>query len=145
VGDQATAIGVGSTSAVTTFDGEHDALAERHTVLELCRAREVGVAAHGISRAVALAEAKLGHHASAATRLEAVIANQVKLGISGLHLGASYEARARVAIAAADPAAIETYARLTAGEYRHGRNSPLGARYEPAPADSTDTPTVVEN
>jgi hypothetical protein len=47
-----------------------------------------------------------------------------------LNLGATYEARARIAIWAEDSAAVEKYAGLTAQEYRHGRGSPLGARYE---------------
>ena len=50
--------------------------------------------------------------------------------VSGLLLGATYEARARVAIWAGDEPAVEKYGRLTAAEYRHGRGSPLGARYE---------------
>ncbi len=50
--------------------------------------------------------------------------------MTGLLLGVTYEARARVAIWAGDDAAVERYARLTAQEYRHGTGSPLGARYE---------------
>jgi hypothetical protein len=47
-----------------------------------------------------------------------------------LNLGATYEARTRVAIAAGDEAAVHEYASLTAREYRHRHGSPLGSRYE---------------
>jgi hypothetical protein len=108
----------------------HHARAAGENALALCRRLEIGVSGYGIARAVALAEAKTGAYHDAATRLDGVIAGQLELGISGLHLGASYEARARVAICAEDPQAVAHYAALTAREYRHGRNSPLGARYE---------------
>lgn len=85
---------------------------------------------HDVSRALALAEAKLGLHDQAAARLAAVIEHQLELGISGLRLGANYEARARVAIWAADPMTAGEYMRLTAREYRYGQGSALGARYE---------------
>ena len=38
--------------------------------------------------------------------------------------------RARIAIWAGDQAAVERYGRLTAEQFRHGRGSTLGARYE---------------
>jgi hypothetical protein len=59
-----------------------------------------------------------------------LIADQRAIGITGLLLGASYEARARVAIWSGDQAGIARYLTLTATEYRHGHNSALGARYE---------------
>src|SRR5262249_49697738 len=62
--------------------------------------------------------------------IERVIEEQVEYGITGLNLGASYEARARVAIWAGDELAVNEYAGLTAREYRHRHGSPLGARYE---------------
>jgi tetratricopeptide (TPR) repeat protein len=100
-----------------------------HALAE-CERRELGVAAHEIVRALAVAEAKLGDHAKAASRLEALLDAQRALEVSGLNLGASYEARARVAIWAGDHVAVERFARLTADQYRHGRGSPLGVRYE---------------
>ena len=48
-------------------------------------------------RALALAEAKLGLP-EAVPRLEALIARQNELGVTGLRLGAIYEARAQIAI-----------------------------------------------
>jgi hypothetical protein len=47
-----------------------------------------------------------------------------------MFIGVTYEARARIAIWAGDDQAVEEYSRLTAREYRHGRGSPLAARYE---------------
>jgi serine/threonine-protein kinase len=95
-----------------------------------CRELDIGVSAHEIGRALALAEAKLGDGARAAQRLEAIIAEQLELGVSGLNLGASYEARARIAVWAGDEPSVDQFAHLTAREYRRGRGSPLGARYE---------------
>lgn len=106
------------------------ARARGEAALELGCERGLGIVLHDISRALALAEAKLNDHASGAARLDAVIEAQRALGVTGLNLGASYEARARLAIWAGDTAAAEQYARLTAREYRHGHGSPLGARYE---------------
>jgi hypothetical protein len=83
-----------------------------------------------LERGLALAEAKLGDTAGAVARLDAVIERQRLQGVLGLLLGANYEARARIAIWAGDHAALEEYGKLAAREYRHGRGSPLGARYE---------------
>jgi tetratricopeptide (TPR) repeat protein len=98
--------------------------------LATCKRLEIGVMSHEISRSLALAEAKLGEYAKAVARLDTVIAEQKAIGTTGLILGASYEARARIAIWASDEAALTEYANLTAKEYRHGRRSPLGARWE---------------
>jgi tetratricopeptide (TPR) repeat protein len=104
--------------------------------LERCRTLGIGFMSQGISRALALAEAKLGESARAAARLEALIAEQKELGVTGLNLGATYETRARVAIWSGDDAAFDTYAKLTATEYRHGRGSALGARWERLTAEA---------
>ena len=98
--------------------------------VELCRKLEIGVSSHEIVRGLALSEARLGDYERAWARLEAVIEEQVRLNIKGLQLGASYEACTRVAIWSADVARLQRYAALTASEYRHGRGSALGARYE---------------
>ena len=107
-----------------------DARLAGERALGICRELEIQVASYDIVRALALAEAKLGLHVRAAERLEHVIERQLELDVAGLFLGASYEARARVAIWAGDAPAFERYARLTASTYRHGRGSALGARYE---------------
>jgi tetratricopeptide (TPR) repeat protein len=117
--------------------------------LEECRPLGIDVGLHDISRATALAEAKLGRFAEATARVDAVIDEQMKLGVTGLMLGASYEARARIAIWAADDAALDKYANLTAKEYRHGHGSPLGARWkrlmgEARSVTKRDMPTLMD-
>jgi hypothetical protein len=98
--------------------------------LARCAELEVGMSSYMIRRALALAEARLGDYAAASDRLEGVSRELAAFGIRGLELGATYEARARIAIWAQDTEAIAHYGRLTANEYRYGQNSPLGARYE---------------
>ncbi len=123
-------LAAGCVDALNALGRHTKARAAGLEALAICKQLEIEIAAVPIARGVALAEARLGEHGGAAARLEAAIALQLSLGVSGLHLGASYEARARVAIMAADEAALALYATLTAREYRHGRGSPLGARYE---------------
>jgi tetratricopeptide (TPR) repeat protein len=120
----------GLVETLTALGAHAEALEKGEQALVICAALGIGVTAHEIVRATALADAKLGNFDRAASRLELVIKEQLELGVTGLNLGASYEARARVAIWAGDTAAVEAYGRLTAQEYRHGRGSPLGARYE---------------
>jgi hypothetical protein len=96
-----------------------------------------------VVRALALALTRLGEYSQACARLQALIDRQLGLGVTGLHLGASYEARARIAIIANDQPAVETYARLTAEQYRHGRGSPLGARYEALMSEARSAGVVV--
>jgi hypothetical protein len=98
--------------------------------LALCAECKITVLSHAIVRALAVAEAKVGDYAGGSTRLEGLIREQTALGVTGLHLGATYEARARIAIWARDTPAIEQFGRLTAREYRHGQGSPLAARYQ---------------
>jgi hypothetical protein len=97
--------------------------------LGVCSERGITDRALELERVLAVAEAELGD-LRAAARLEAMIAHQTQLGVTGLRLGLTYEARARVAILSADADAFERYARLTARAYRHGAHSPLAARYE---------------
>jgi hypothetical protein len=101
-----------------------------HDALDRCRQFEIGASSHEIVRGLALAEARLGDFESAWARLERVIEEQVALKVTGLQLGASYEACTRIAIWSGDIVRLQRYAALTAREYRHGRGSPLGARYE---------------
>jgi serine/threonine-protein kinase len=98
--------------------------------LAACSKVGIGVQAHVLSRALALTEAKLGDYVGACERLERVMNEQLERGVAGLLLGATYEARARIAVWASDESSVERFARLTAGEYRHGLGSALGARYE---------------
>ncbi|HMI89742.1 MAG TPA: hypothetical protein VK509_00185, partial [Polyangiales bacterium] len=96
--------------------------------LARCAELQITEMAYEIGRALALAEAKLGELASAAARLDAIIVAQQAYGGHGLILGATYEARTRVAIWARDTAAVERFGQLAAHEFRHGRATPLGAR-----------------
>ena len=104
----------------------------RAVVLQLSAPRP-GQKAHPLrpeaERALALCEARLGD-AAAVPRIEALIASQRALGVSGLRLGISYEARCQIAIWQQDADAFEEYAVLTAHEYRYGADSALGARYD---------------
>ncbi len=114
-----------------TLLGKHtEAKSAGETALGICEKLEIDVASHGISRALALAEAKLGNAQQAISRVEAVIRRQSELRVTGLQLGASYETRARIAIASNDQDAFDQYADLAAREYRHGSGSALGARFE---------------
>mgnify|MGYP003444457434 FL=1 len=99
------------------------------SAVQVCESRQIRAAAVALVRVLALAEAKLGD-ARAGQRLDALIAMQTELGTSGLRIGLSYEARARVAIWSADSAAFEHFAELTARTYRHGARTALAARYE---------------
>lgn len=94
-----------------------------------CEARGSAELALELIHVLALAEATLGD-ARSVQRLDALIARQSALGVTGLRLGLSYEARARVAIWSGDAAAFEHFAKLTAAEYRHGARTPLAVRYE---------------
>jgi hypothetical protein len=105
--------------------------------LELCTRWELGASADDLTRALALAEAKVGKLAQAIARIDALIATQTTLGVSGLKLGLSYEARAQIAIWSSDARNFDEYARLTAHAYRYGARSPLSARYERLMNDAT--------
>jgi hypothetical protein len=111
--------------------GEHAAARDlARPALAFCDERQVDVQSHDLVRVLALAEARLGDVAAANARLDALIEAQATLGVTGLPLGLSLEARARIAIWSEDEPAFEKYSGLTAREYRHGARSPLGARYE---------------
>jgi hypothetical protein len=115
---------------LVSLDRAEEARVCAEAALALCAQRGMVASAYDIVRALALAEAKLGLYPPAVSRLDTLIAQQRALGMSGLNIGASYEARARVAIWAGDGAAVEHFGSLAAEQYRHGRGSSLGARYE---------------
>ena len=98
--------------------------------LEVCRQHELDSHTYSLVRTLALCEARRDEYAAACLRLEALIRRQLEHGSSGLRLGLSYEARARIAIWVEDSTSYEQYARLAAREYRYGARCPLGARYE---------------
>jgi hypothetical protein len=121
---------VAQMEALIGLDRPEEARRIGERALEACDKLEIVVPAHDIWRTLALAEARLGEYDRAAARIAGVIEVQRALGISGLRLGASYEARARIAIWADDGAVAEQYMRHTAREYHYGQGSALGARYE---------------
>ena len=98
--------------------------------LQSCRELDIELGASDVARVLALAEGRAGQLDRAAARMRALLDAQLALGITGLNLGTSYEALALIAIWAGDAEGVERYGRLAAKEYRHGRNSPLGMRYE---------------
>jgi hypothetical protein len=119
----------GHVETLVSLERFDEARAVGEAALVRCQKLGAGFISHGISRALALADAKLGDYAGAVARLDVLIAEQTALGVTGLNLGASYEARARIAIGS-DAASFEEYAKRTATEYRHGLGSALGARWE---------------
>jgi hypothetical protein len=120
----------GHSEALLALGDAEGARACASSALAICKELDIDGPAHELTRALALAEAKLGDFTSAIARLDDLIQRQTALGVSGLKLGVSYETRAQVAIWCDDESAFERYARLTAAEYRYGARSPLGARYE---------------
>jgi hypothetical protein len=84
----------------------------------LARCQELGTTLvwHKVACALALAEALGGRVNTARARIGALIAEQQQLEIRGLSLAASYEARARIAIAERDAAGAEHYAALAVRE-----------------------------
>jgi tetratricopeptide (TPR) repeat protein len=95
-----------------------------------CEGANIELVGSELLRALALVEAKLGDYSSAKTRLAKLLERQLDLGVTGLKLGLSYEALAQIAIWQGDKAAFEEFSQLTAREYRHGAQCPLGTRYE---------------
>src|SRR5262249_27111249 len=99
---------------------------------ELARCESYGMRswARNLSLSIAKAEAKLGRFETARSRVDAVLAEQLALGVAGLQLGHSYEVAARIAIAEKSADAFRTYAALARERYRPGKSSVLGALYE---------------
>jgi hypothetical protein len=119
----------GLAEALFQADRVQQAQAMASAALRICEHRGIGAHAFDLVRTLALVEAKLGVQ-GAAERLERLEERQRVLGITGLRLGLTYEARARMAIWAGDAAAFDHYARATAKEYRYADRSSLGTRYE---------------
>jgi ABC-type transporter Mla MlaB component len=119
----------GMSEAWLGLDNPMQARAVAAHALEVWESRKAKSQPVDLLRVLALAEAKLGEP-RAVERLEASIAEQNRLGVTGLRLGISYEARAQIALWQRDAEAFDRYAELTAREYRYGADSALGARYD---------------
>ncbi|HVW30134.1 MAG TPA: protein kinase [Polyangiaceae bacterium] len=107
-----------------------DALALGSEALEACRSLDAPYINRNLSRAIAGAETKLGRLTEAAARVEAIIAEQRTLDITGVQLGQSYEARARVAIAQEDKQEFHHSLALAREQYQRGKKSAFRALYE---------------
>jgi hypothetical protein len=107
-----------------------EARAAGERVLAICNAKGIGIVSAPVVRALSLAEGRLGEYAAAEKRLDELAARQRELGVTGLQIGATFEARTRVAIWKRDALATVRFAALTGEAYRHGRGTPLSARYE---------------
>jgi hypothetical protein len=119
----------GMSEAWLGLDNPAQARAVAAHALEVWKSRKAYSEPVDLLRVLALAEAKLGEP-GAVERLEASIAEQNRLGVTGLRLGIFYEARAQIALWQRDAEAFDRYAELTAREYRYGADSALGARYD---------------
>jgi hypothetical protein len=123
----------GQTLAVevlTELDRAGEALSLGLAELERSEASGMRAQARNLSRAIAAAEAKLGRFEAASMRVEAVIAEQTALGVTGLQLGRSYEVAARVALQVNDGERFHRFAALAREQYHPGKSSVLGALYE---------------
>jgi hypothetical protein len=119
----------GLAECLLALDQPEQARAVATEALRFCIALDVGSFAFDVVRVLCLSEAKLGL-AGAVARLDALISEQERRGVSGVQLGISYEARAQVALWHGDTAGFAQYAELTGRAYRHGAHGPLAARYE---------------
>jgi len=118
-----------------------EARAHGERILAICHEREIGVAAHATVRALALAEAKSGETERASARLGQLLDEQRALGIKGIMLAATYEARAKVALCMRDDASYREYARLGAAEYHDAHTSSLSTRYSGWITDTRERPS----
>ncbi|HKU39753.1 MAG TPA: AAA family ATPase, partial [Polyangiales bacterium] len=116
-------------AVLTELGRTREARERGEAVLVACRACEIAVYAQPLECELALAEAHGGDAPRAVERVERVIADQLGRGVSGLSLAATYEARARVAIAAREAADAMRYAALAVREYRHGSGGAVASRY----------------
>lgn len=98
--------------------------------VELCEKHGLRVARHRMELMLALAESDLGEHTSAVERLDRIIADVDQRGFRGLHRGAAYECRARVALAMRDAAAWQFYFAKCAEDLRFGNYPGITARLQ---------------
>jgi hypothetical protein len=117
-------------SLLTELDRAAEAVQLGEQWLSRCEREGMRYLSRELACALAEAEAKLGRFEGAMARIEAVIAEQLTLGVTGLHLGRCYEIAARIALASGNAADFERYSALTAVQYRQGKSSMLGALYE---------------
>jgi hypothetical protein len=120
----------GTIWCLTELGRASEAVALGHRALERCRELEVDSWSDYIVRELALAEAAAGGCAAAVERIDRLIRDQRALGVTGLRLGSSYEARAMIALRSREPNAAAEYAELAAREYGDVRKPALGVHAE---------------
>jgi len=107
--------------------------AREHALRALQAADAVGldVLKDHIEMPLALAEARLGQHASACERLDRCIESRQEQNADGTLLGLDYERRARVALWMGDQAGFERFAERCGKHYKKAGGTPaVAARYE---------------
>ncbi|MDD9940511.1 MAG: serine/threonine-protein kinase [Myxococcales bacterium] len=97
--------------------------------LAQCQREKRSTCRRELTLALALADAELGDHEQAWSRVKGVIAEQRTMGVSGLLWGYSHEQLARVAICAEEGSAFEAAAQVAAEGYRVDQNSMFAGRY----------------
>jgi serine/threonine protein kinase len=85
---------------------------------------------HLLDLAVAVVEAKLGHHDNAIQLADHAIDLVKAIGATGSSLGLAYETRARVAFYANDPKGYKKYLKLCGECYRVGLNPVLTVKHQ---------------
>jgi hypothetical protein len=124
----------GVCAALTALDRCEDAIAAGEAALARCAELGMQVLPHRISVPLALAEAKHGRIREAARRVDAVIEEQLELGVFGVALAASYEARAKIAIATRDAEAVLRLGELAIAARADGARAFIEPLFEEARA-----------
>jgi hypothetical protein len=106
-----------------------DAVALGRDYVDACRREQLASADRWVSLAFALALGRNGEYPEAISLMDSVIAVSEGLRMSGLPIGAVYEARARIAIWMNDRTAFARYSELCAAEYKKGRNPALAIKF----------------
>jgi tetratricopeptide (TPR) repeat protein len=121
---------VGAVDALFELGRFEEASARAERALAVGDGCARGIRFDGIKRALALCEAKLGHHQAARERIDALIANRHALGTTGVWLGILYEARSLVELWGGRlDAAVEAFEQAR-GEYVRCPASGLAVRLE---------------
>jgi hypothetical protein len=106
-----------------------EALAVADGYLEVVAREQLTTAQRFVHTRVARLWAETGREAEAVAMFDALLAQEVPLGTSGLALGVVFEHRARIALALRDRATFELYAERCAVEYKKGKNALLHAKF----------------
>jgi hypothetical protein len=97
--------------------------------IALCKREDLGLGAWTLGRVLALAEARLGHHAAAVERIESVIAGYEQVGVSGLLLAAAHETHARIALLVENTKMFELAVARCSEVYGRTKSAALRAKF----------------